>query len=140
MEDQIQRWAAQFGLPPEQVQTGLNAIAQFIKAKVPAPLWQQLEARLPALAVRAGEALTMSQPAVVAAGGSDSVQLVSELGKAGFTADRALRFVPEVLGQVKAAVGPELARKLQDALPGLAAAAGGGLATVSATLDRFLKK
>lgn len=150
MQDQIQGWANSLGLRPEQVQTGLNTLMQFLQSRVPAPVWQQLVSRVPQVQSWVADAITMSQPAVRAASGAlggagnDLSQLFAELKKAGFTPERAMQFVPAVLEQIKAQAGPELYQKLAGAVPGLGAGRGAeGLGKIadaaSGLLGKFLK-
>ena len=146
MQEMIQRWAGNFGLEPAQVQSGLNTLMQYIQSKVPGPVWAQFASRVPQVRSWVGEAITMSQPMVpmvqIQSSGTDMAQLLAELGKAGFTPQTAMQFVPEVLEQIRAKAGPDLYLKLLEAVPDLNPA--GGVATkigstVQGLFGKFLK-
>lgn len=146
MQELIQRWAATFGLEPEQVQSGLNTLMQYIQSKVPGGVWAQFASRVPQVRSWVGEAITMSQPIVrmapIHTPGGDLAQLLNELGKAGFTPQTAMQFVPAVLEQVRAKAGPDLYLKVLEAVPALnpgASGSGGPGATVPGPGNKFLK-
>lgn len=123
MQEQIQRWAGTFGLEPKQVQSGLNTLMQYIQSKVPGPVWAQFAGRVPQVRSWVGEAITMSQPMVpmaqIHSSDGDLEQLLAELGKAGFTPQTAMQFVPAVLEQIRVKAGPDLYLKLLEAVPAL---------------------
>lgn len=129
MEELVHRWAGMLSLRPEQVQAALNALMQVLQVHLRQDLWQQLVARLPQAARWSSEAVTMSQPAVRPAGlpelgvtGGGTGLLLEELRKAGLSPDSSLRFVATVMGQIEAAAGPELYRRIVRAVPALGAA------------------
>lgn len=160
MQEQIQQMAATLGLKPEQIQSGLNTVVQFIQSKVPAPVWQQLAAAMPQVQGWVGQAMTMAAPATQAAGGmaaslgarlgaagGDLAGLMAELKKSGITPDKAMQLLPMVLEQIKAKAGPDVLQKVMASVPGLSGVAGqlGGAAgnlmgSASSLLGGLFKK
>lgn len=146
MQQTIEQIAAAVGLKPEQVQSGLNSVVQFIQSTVPAPVWQQLAAQMPQIQGWVSQAATMAAPATQAAGGlaaglgarlgaagSDLASLVGELKKSGISPEKAMQLLPLVLEQIKAKAGPDVFQKVVAAVPGLSGVAG-GLAGAAGTL------
>lgn len=155
MQDQIKAWAAKFGVTPQQVETGIGVVLGFIQSKVPAAQFQQLQGLMPAASQWIQKAGTL--PAAAGAGGGGLLgmasgllgkagagagELTAVLGKlqsAGFKPDTAMQFVPQVLGQIKSAAGPDTFDKLLANVPALKGALGGAAGGgAGALLGQFL--
>lgn len=149
MQEQIKAWAARFGLSTDQVEAGVGALLGFIRSKVPAQQWQQLQGLLPqaqlwmdkaaalpagaqgAAAGLVGQAMGLLDKVTGGAKGGIS-QLITSLQEAGFRPDNAAPFVASVLAQIKASAGPEKFERLLASAPALRDAVAG--------LGSFVKK
>lgn len=149
MQEQIKAWATKFGLKTGQVEAGVGALLGFIQSKVPAAQWQQLQGLVPQAQQWMGKAASLPAAAQSATGGlmAQAVgllgkltggsagglsDLMEKLQRAGFKPDSAMQFVSSVMGQIKAAAGPEKFAQLLGAVPALKDGLGG--------LGKFLNK
>lgn len=142
MQQIIAQLTAQLGLKKEQIEAGAGAILNLVKEKIPQAEFQQLLGKLPGandwLAKAQALPATAQQTASGLLGQASNLlgsltgnaqgglaALLSQLEKAGFKADSAMQFVPALLNQIKAAVGPEQLNKLLAQVPALKDAASG---------------
>lgn len=155
MQNLIASLAQQFGLRPEQIQTGVGAVLQLIQQhaggadfqqlidKIPgAQAWIQQAASLPTQASSGGGmgGGLLGQAAgilgaVTGQGGGGLAGVLGQLGHAGFRPESAAQFVPALLQKLKDGAGAGTVDKVLEQVPGLSGlgSLGGGL------LGQFLK-
>lgn len=139
MADMIDSLQSETGLESGQVEGGLGAIFEFLKKQLPPELFSALESALPQASglINTNNLRPSGEPgaeadsgllgslvglATKALGGkaADLGGLLEMLGKAGFSMEQAMAFVPKAIAMLQNLIPPELFQKILASLPALA--------------------
>ena len=137
MANLIDTLQSETGFGSEKVEGGLATIFEFFKKQLPPELFSALEGALPQVtqfvnnlrapeeaggAADSGVLGSLVGMATKALGGkaADLGGLLETLGKAGFSVEQAIAFVPKAIAVIQNLIPPELFQKILASLPALA--------------------